>query len=88
MQVGAYVSTLDAEFTRVQRETSILIKREKDQSDAMFQFGLALTLLAQSEVRRKRPLTSTFRRHTQHDSLRTQAPNSPISFMGAEAARA
>jgi hypothetical protein len=53
MQVGAYVSTLDAEFTRVQRETSTLIKREKEQSDAMFQFGLALTLLAQSEVRRK-----------------------------------
>jgi hypothetical protein len=50
--VGAYVSTLDAEFTRVQRETSTLIKREKEQSDAMFQFGLALTLLAQSEVRR------------------------------------
>lgn len=49
-EITAYVHSLEAEFGKVHKETGVLIKRERDLSEALFQFGLALTLLAQSEV--------------------------------------
>jgi hypothetical protein len=49
-EIGTYISALETQFNNVQKETALLVKKERDLADALFQFGLSVTLLGQNEV--------------------------------------
>jgi hypothetical protein len=50
-EIATHVNKLETQFQNVSHQTGTLIKRGRDLADSHFQFGLALTLLGQEEVR-------------------------------------
>lgn len=50
-QINTYVNSLEVQLMNVQKHTGTLIKKGRETSNALFEFGLAVTLLGQSEVR-------------------------------------
>merc|ERR1719399_799018 len=48
-EVG-YVNGLEQQVTNVAKHTSLLIRRQRETANGLFEFGLAFTLLGQSET--------------------------------------